>query len=323
MSWAPSSILRHLLRWLPFVAVVFAAAYLWRTGTVTGVRQVSVTLTVLSVLVLLAAFALRAFVWLRLLQRVGVPAKMRDAVSSLYQPVLAKYIPGQVWMILGTAHLLACHGLSLSYATFLCLVFQTMLVASGLLLGILGLLVFGSPLAGSPATWIALAIALGVALVFARPRRIPVRFARWYEQRTLRPVPMGVLPPLSMPLLICMAHWMIMGAAFWIFWRSLGLDSGPSPVFLQPLAINVGVLAFFAPGGLGVREGVMMAYLTLAGLSLADASVAALAARVWFLAHECLLFLVGILVGRTTTDGESSAELSVGANKRSRMRRHL
>jgi uncharacterized membrane protein YbhN (UPF0104 family) len=53
------------------------------------------------------------------------------------------------------------------------------------------------------------------------------------------------------------------------------------------------VLAIFAPGGLGAREGVLVAYLVMAGQPVADATSVAFAARLWFLVAELALFAIG------------------------------
>jgi len=57
-------------------------------------------------------------------------------------------------------------------------------------------------------------------------------------------------------------------------------------------------MAFIAPGGLGVREGVMVGYLTLAGLPIAEAVTIAGASRLWFLVGEAFIFTVGWLADR-------------------------
>jgi len=44
---------------------------------------------------------------------------------------------------------------------------------------------------------------------------------------------------------------------------------------------------------LGAREGVLVAYLVLAGQTVADATTVAVVARLWFLAAELALFVIG------------------------------
>ena len=68
------------------------------------------------------------------------------------------------------------------------------------------------------------------------------------------------------------------------------------PILLQPLANNIGIIATFAPSGLGVREGVMIGYLYLAGETVNSASNIAIASRIWFFFVEIIVFLIGLVL---------------------------
>ncbi len=57
------------------------------------------------------------------------------------------------------------------------------------------------------------------------------------------------------------------------------------------LATCVGVLALFSPGGLGVREAILASFLVHQGYSLDLSVLVSVAARVWFLGGELVLFM--------------------------------
>ena len=65
-----------------------------------------------------------------------------------------------------------------------------------------------------------------------------------------------------------------------------------------PFAGILGILAFFAPGGLGVREGILVGYLKLAGFATADAVTVSVASRLWVLIGEAFIFLVGFVLDK-------------------------
>jgi uncharacterized membrane protein YbhN (UPF0104 family) len=65
-----------------------------------------------------------------------------------------------------------------------------------------------------------------------------------------------------------------------------------------PLAASLGVLALVAPGGLGVREGVIVAYLGLAGIPAMEATTISIASRLWFLGGELIFFAAGAIAHR-------------------------
>ncbi|MEX0928342.1 MAG: hypothetical protein WD266_08950 [Balneolales bacterium] len=85
-------------------------------------------------------------------------------------------------------------------------------------------------------------------------------------------------------------------AGFYFLILSL-TDSPVSPTagLSFALATNIGIIAIFAPGGLGVREAVIVGYLNYIGLSLAEATTISIASRLWFLAGEVFLFVTGFL----------------------------
>jgi uncharacterized membrane protein YbhN (UPF0104 family) len=60
------------------------------------------------------------------------------------------------------------------------------------------------------------------------------------------------------------------------------------------LAYISGLVAVFAPGGLGVREGVLAALLPRAGAESVSAEALAVATRLWTTTAE-LLLLLGVL----------------------------
>jgi uncharacterized membrane protein YbhN (UPF0104 family) len=71
----------------------------------------------------------------------------------------------------------------------------------------------------------------------------------------------------------------------------------PFPIaFAFGLAGSIGIMAVFAPGGLGVREGILTGFLTLAGVDLPVATTIAVTSRLWFLAGELFIFLLAVVL---------------------------
>ena len=61
-----------------------------------------------------------------------------------------------------------------------------------------------------------------------------------------------------------------------------------------PFAATIGILVFVFPGGLGVREGLLVFYLVSAGLPLENATVLSIVARLWFLVGEVSIFALAV-----------------------------
>ena len=62
------------------------------------------------------------------------------------------------------------------------------------------------------------------------------------------------------------------------------------------LAGSLGIVAVIAPGGIGVREGVLAFILTLAGFNIELAASISVVSRLWFLIGEAFIFLISFVI---------------------------
>ncbi len=68
--------------------------------------------------------------------------------------------------------------------------------------------------------------------------------------------------------------------------------------FIFPLANTLGIVFILAPGGIGIREGILTVLIHASGVDLITATSIAVFSRLWFLAGEGFLFLLGALCHR-------------------------
>ena len=91
-------------------------------------------------------------------------------------------------------------------------------------------------------------------------------------------------------------NWLLWCAGFYFLILSLtDTPVSPDAGLSFALATNIGILAIVSPGGLGVREAVLIAYLNFIGLSMAEATTISVASRLWFLIGEGALFAAGLI----------------------------
>jgi glycosyltransferase 2 family protein len=213
------------------------------------------------------------------------------AVRIFFVSNLARYAPGGVWQFAGLAAMSAAAGVSPVAATVGTLLQQAVLLATGF-----ALILSGAPHflgAWMPAldtlSQLALAAALIGALMVLGPRALPV-IRRWAERIAKRPVPLPTPPPRAFALYVVRAalSWVAYGVAFWLFGRALYGDDAPH-LWLAATAYVAsylaGLVAIFAPGGLVIREGALVA--TLGGaLGPQRAAVLALGSRLWLVSLE-------------------------------------
>ena len=109
-------------------------------------------------------------------------------------------------------------------------------------------------------------------------------FNEVYPQRAIILVLVGAM--------FCWLLWVI---GFWFLGMSAGVNISINAALLFPLATIVGVIAVFAPGGVGIKESVISAGLIFFGINKTDAISLSVYSRLWFLFGEIIFFLLAIL----------------------------
>jgi len=202
-----------------------------------------------------AGTAAGAVIWLSILRGLGVRTQRRWA-AVFFQAQLGKYIPGSIWQYAGRAAVARGHGLPVRpVAMSLPVEFGAAALAGG---------VTGAFLLG---WWGTAVIAAAAAILLIIERRPNVSN-------------LAVTTTIHATLL-CIPMWLLLGASFWITARGLvGTPVQELAFYAGAFAIAwlAGLVAIYAPGGLGVREAVLVALLS-SRIGTADALVIAAASR--------------------------------------------
>jgi uncharacterized membrane protein YbhN (UPF0104 family) len=252
----------------------------------------------LSLLLLFAGFLLNALAWSRILKHTPLRVPDREGIASHGLAIFGKYIPGKFWVIMGRAEYLALRkGYSRTDLASLSLDAQFIALWTALLLGTAGLFVVGG---GQIYGLAVLVLFLLLSLVIFTPYFH--RLAEWLLSKILRK---QVLVPRLSPyrvvrtMLWYFLSWGTWSVAFWFLSASLVPD--PVPLSIAPafaLGGSLGIISVFAPGGLGVREGVLTVYFGLAGMVAQEATTIAVASRLWYLTGEVFIFLLALFLDR-------------------------
>lgn len=267
---------------------------------------------VASFLLLFAGFLLNALSWSRALRHTPYRVRDREGIASHGLAIFGKYIPGKFWVIMGRAEYLALRsGKSRKDLASLSLDAQFIALWAALLLGTLGMISVGG-------TRVYGMVVLGLFLLLSLVIYTPLfhRMAEWLLSRMLRkPVKVPRLPLAGVAriMLWYLMSWGTWSVAFWFLASSLVEGALPfHTAWAFALGGSIGILSVFAPGGLGVREGVLTAYLSLAGLAVQDATTIAVASRLWFLAGEVFIFLLALLHDRQMKKQENARKKHPG-----------
>jgi uncharacterized membrane protein YbhN (UPF0104 family) len=194
---------------------------------------------------------------------------------------LGKYLPGKVWAIAGMAVMSQRAGVAPWAATGSAVVLQVLAIGTGAALA--GLTGAGALEAAHPGARAALALMvagalLGVGLLLWPPllQRL-LRFAAPGSVADRAPSARGIVFGIVANLIA----WVGYGTALWLLARGLlpGVPLGWLPaIAVFAASYLAGFLALFAPGGIGVREGLFILMLQQP-LGIAAATALALASR--------------------------------------------
>jgi len=91
-------------------------------------------------------------------------------------------------------------------------------------------------------------------------------------------------------------YWLLWDIAFWLFVRSTFPDVKILVSFIFPLSISLGLIAIIIPGGLGIREGLIVVGLASFGIPLELATTISIAARLWFISGEVFIFILALML---------------------------
>jgi hypothetical protein len=247
---------------------------------------------VLAVLAVLATYAVLIEAWRRVVIGWGQSLRYTTAARIWCLSNMGRYLPGKVWSIAGLAVLAQRVGVSGWAATGSAVAMQALAVGTGV-----SVVAFAAPHAVSPLQLLAaFVIAVGVVwfLVSRRLSSLLARIAR--ADVTLRPLTPQAAAIAGVATLVA---WVAYGVAFWLLARGLlpGADlSARAAVGVFAAGYIVGLLAIFAPGGLGVRELVFIAILA-PRLGSGGAVGLAVASRLLLTMTEVVAALVALALG--------------------------
>ena len=258
----------RLAQWLLGLAVVvFAGRAILRNWDEIAAAQLHWHLgwghLFLGVIAVWITFVILYEAWRRMLAGWGYHVAWWEGARIWLLSSMAKYVPGKVWALAGMAVMAERRGIPAWAATASALLLQVLSLGGGaLVLALFGLAVFEERGIGT-AVFVALAAAsIAVTSLALRPA-----IAGRLVERFVPNAGGGPLPPATTVLWGALANtvaWLGYGAAFWLFAMGtlpaagLGLREA---VGASTAAYVGGVLAPFAPGGLGVREGILVLVL--------------------------------------------------------------
>jgi uncharacterized membrane protein YbhN (UPF0104 family) len=292
--------LKQIAKWV-LVLIIFAYLGKMVRDHWNEIRDASFTLRLapfgLGTILLVMSYFIQVGIWHLITLKIGIALPPRETLSTWFYSQLGKYLPGKVWLIIGRFYLYDSKGRGRQEIS-LALYFETvtLLMAAGLI-SLITLAPMGTHGILPRGEWIPiLFLALGLFCLILHPRVLEKIINPALNLLGKDPLRLSISYPdiLWMLLLNCL-NWGVGGLGFYFFIDSIFPVTPGTLLFLTgalALASTLGVLAVFAPGGLGVREGVLvylLSHIMPEGVSV----VLSILTRLWMTVIE--LGLVGMI----------------------------
>jgi len=294
-----------VLRWVIIVAIfAFLGKMLWENWA--QLKEVPFALKFFPFLLSTAIFVLSYFIqiwaWYLITSKLGIAVSFSETLRSWFSSQLGKYLPGKVWLFLGRYYFYESKGKSrrgISIALYLETV--TLMMAAGLLFLVALVFFGGTGLShfGKPFVWLILLFIL--AFICLHPRVLE-KALNWFLLRFKRErISLFIsYPDILWVLFVSVIAWVVGGIGFYLFVDSVFPVPPHQILFLTgALAFSsmLGLIAIFAPSGLGVREGALVYLLSLM-MPESVAVIISILTRIWMTLIEIGLTGVVYLLGR-------------------------
>lgn len=243
----------------------------------------------LSGVLLLCGLMGSAVIWRRVLAAFDHDVAVVPLARVWFVSSLGRYIPGKVWQLVGVADMARALGIDAVTSVTSLALYMLYATVSALVLG-----VYLFPLDAIAALGVPLLVArwaAPLALLLLHPGLVrgALGLGQRVLRRELRPW-RGSIGDAATLMVMCLAQWLVYGAAFHVFTASLTdapLALFPYLVASYALSFVAGYLVVIAPAGLGAKEGALA--LLLSGvMPLGVAAAVAIGARLWTLTGEVI-----------------------------------
>ncbi|MCD4698410.1 MAG: flippase-like domain-containing protein [Bacteroidales bacterium] len=250
---------------------------------------------IISICLLWNGYVISSLSWWNSLKIHNVNIPIKSAIISHGLAIFAKYIPGKIWVILGRASKVAAETKDpVSELSVVSLKEQLTYLLVGILISIVPVYQLYS---FSMIFMVVLLSGLGLGLaIFNKAMHNLLLWLLSKLMKNSSGLPLITIKngfKLSLYHLFLWTSWTL---GFYFFGLAIEDSFSLNLAFVFPISVVYGVLAIFMPGGIGVREGIITAYLIMSGVELEVATTISVLSRLWFVLGEIFIFLLALVL---------------------------
>jgi uncharacterized membrane protein YbhN (UPF0104 family) len=293
------------------VVVVALIFYFLIKGLVSNWSQVkdfdwkfNYPLLIISFLLQIMALCWLVQIWRWILRHSGSTISYPGLFKIWFYANLGRYLPGKIWQFLGMVYMLEKRGVPKRNSISTAILAQSFSVISGLLIVFvfLGTDLYSQFLSKNPGLVVVMAaFVLFVVAVVCYPKLLGKIINSGLGILKREKISLDITSKdVIIYILAYSVSWLLFGLAFLVFIKAMAqasFDMYPGITGAFAFAFNIGFLALFVPGGIGVREGILVVLLSSmfpAFFPLPVATLISLLARLWVTVAELLCFLFAI-----------------------------
>lgn len=278
---------------LIYTSIIYVVFHLCSNGQYKAFYIGDALLFILSMILLLLGHIIYVAAWFLSLKKYNINKIILFESESV--TIFNKYIPGKIWVVLGpVTYLKKFYNISLKEISQYSLYLQVVIIWTGLLLGFLFIHLL--PISYKVA-YVMSFFVLSLYLFSNKIHKLIERIIFIITKKSFNIMVLDFKHVFSIAVL-SMLMWIIWSLAFYLFFLSTTnehLEVSILLSFVFPIASVIGIVALFSPGGLGVREGIMIYLLISIGISSQEATQISIDSRIWFLIGEVIIFITALI----------------------------
>lgn len=294
-----------LLKWLKIafgvLVVVFLAWYFWKNWDEFSdkIMNVNIGIFIFSMLFYFVYKITLASLWHYITKINDCSIKYEKAVTSYLYSILGKYIPGKVFMLAARLTYYKEEDAPLAKVTVCFFIENVCTLLGAAMLFIVSLFFFPNELLNDYKWLTVLLIVAFFVCIHPKIINFFLRIIGKLFKKNLE-IPMKYSQMLKVVLMF-IGNWLIVGFGFFILTKSIYPEVGWNEMLycagIWGVSAIMGILAIFAPSGLGVREGIIVAGLMLI-MPESDAMVISVVSRLWQTIPELVLVALAFIYSR-------------------------
>lgn len=248
-----------------------------------------------SIFVLVMHHLTVAYSWKELLCLYGYNINIIDGISSYGLSNLGKYIPGKIWASFGEiTYIKEKYSYPIIDTFKVSVTWQIISLWSGLSLGLISLYFLN--ISKIAAYFILLFWVILTFFTFTKYSHSIYNYiiCKVFKKqlalnqinikKTLKIIPLFFL------------SWIVLGICYYLFLNSFNYKFSIFIGLCFILSVNAGYIIFLLPGGLGIREGIIISYLIASGIDIQLATNISVYSRLWFIFGEILIFIIAFIL---------------------------